>query len=76
MARHATLVEAVEHEAIPDAQYRCSCCDGTIANLSEDTIPAGLDFRLGLVVYECALICNACTARLIEERKRHGSRKP
>ena len=68
MARHATTVEAVEHAAAQGAHYRCSCCDGVIANLSEDTLPLGLDLRLGLVADECALICNACTRRLIEAR--------
>ena len=69
MAHRATTVETVEHKAIPDAQYRCLCCDGVIANLSEDTIPVGLDLKLGLVADECALICNACTTRLIEARR-------
>jgi hypothetical protein len=68
MTRHATEVDAVENKAIPGTQYRCSCCDGEIANLSEETIPVGLDLRLGLVADECALICNACTTRLIEAR--------
>jgi uncharacterized protein with PIN domain len=67
MARHATTVNAVEQN-LPAAQYRCLCCDGVIANLSEETIPVGLDLKLGLVADECALICNACTARLIEAR--------
>ena len=67
MARHATTVEA-DHTAAQGAHYRCSCCDGVIADLSEDTLPLGLDLRLGLVADECALICNACTRRLIEAR--------
>ena len=69
MARHATTVDAAEHTMVPDARYRCMCCDGVIANLSEETIPVGLDLRLGLVADECALVCNACTMRLIEARK-------
>jgi len=73
MARHATTVEAVEHVAAQGAHYRCSCCDGVIADLSEDTLPLGLDLRLGLVADECALICNACTRRLIEARALQAS---
>jgi hypothetical protein len=66
MARQATTTDAVDH--IPQAQYRCICCDGTIENLSEETLPVGLDLRLGLVTDECALVCNACTAKLIDAR--------
>ena len=73
MARHATTIEAVEHDIIPETQYRCWCCDGVIENLSEETVPSGIDLKLGLVAYECALICNACTTRLIELRKASGA---
>jgi hypothetical protein len=72
MARHATTVEAVDRTAAQGAHYRCSCCDGVIEDLSEDTLPLGLDLRLGLVADECALICNACTRRLIEARSRQA----
>ena len=68
MAHRATTVETAENKAIRQAQYRCLCCDGVIADLSEDTLPLGLDLRLGLVADECALICDACTRRLIEAR--------
>jgi hypothetical protein len=68
MARHASTVDAVEQKMVPAAQYRCLCCGGVIANLSEETLPVGLDLKLGLVADECALICNACTVRLIEAR--------
>jgi uncharacterized protein with PIN domain len=69
MARHATTVETVEHATVGEPQHRCMCCDGVIANLSEEAIPTGLDLRLGLVADECALICNACTTKLIEARQ-------
>jgi hypothetical protein len=45
------------------------CCDGVIANLPVEAFSIGLDLGLGLVSDECALICNDCTARLIEARK-------
>jgi hypothetical protein len=69
MSDRATTVETAEDEAIQQTQYRCLCCDGVIASLSEETIPVGLDLKLGLVADECALICNACTTRLIEARR-------
>ena len=69
MARHVTTIETVEHHIPAEPHYRCSCCDGVIENLSEETIPVGLDLKLGLVADECALICNACTTRLIKARK-------
>jgi hypothetical protein len=69
MAGHATTVDVVAHDIIGEAQHRCMCCGGVIANLSEETIPVGLDLKLGLVTDECALICNACTTRLIEARR-------
>jgi hypothetical protein len=68
MSRPA-IVDAVEHTIVAEARYRCICCDGVIANLSEESIPTGLDLKLGLVADECALICNACTTKLIEARK-------
>jgi hypothetical protein len=72
MSRPAT-VDAVEHAIVTEAHYRCMCCDGVIANLSEESIPTGLDLKLGLVADECALICNACTMKLIEARKLEAS---
>jgi hypothetical protein len=36
--------------------------------LSDQAGAVGLDLRLGLASDECALICNDCTARLIEAR--------
>jgi hypothetical protein len=71
MTRQATTIDAVDH--ISRAQYRCMCCDGAIENLSEETIPVGLDLRLGLVTDECALVCNACTAKLIDARTPQAS---
>ena len=75
MSRPAT-VDAVEHTIVGEAHYRCICCDGVIANLSEESIPTGLDLKLGLVADECALICNACTTRLIEAQKLQAPPSP
>jgi hypothetical protein len=36
--------------------------------MADDAAEVGLDLRLGLVSDECALICNGCTAKLIEAR--------
>jgi hypothetical protein len=47
---------------------RCLCCDGIIAAISDQDAAVGLDLKLGLVSDECALICNDCTAKLIEAR--------
>jgi len=57
---------------------RCLCCDGVISDLSEQAAAVGLDLKLGLVSDECALICNACTAQLIEARalQTEAPRKP
>ncbi len=69
MARHAAVAD-IPHDTIDQhAQHRCMCCDGVIANLTDEALSIGLDLRLGLVSDECALICNDCTARLIEARK-------
>ena len=47
---------------------KCLCCGGAISGLSDEDVSVGLDLSLGLVSDESALICNACTARLIEAR--------
>jgi hypothetical protein len=45
------------------------CCNGVIANVPDEAFSIRLDLRLGLVSDECALICNDCTARLVEARR-------
>jgi|GEM_PF-5505421 len=47
------------------AQHRCACCDGVIADLTDDGA-IGLDARIGLVSDQCAFVCKDCTASLIE----------
>jgi len=47
-------------------QHRCLCCTGIITGLSDRDLSVGLNATLGLVSDECALICNDCTASLIE----------
>jgi hypothetical protein len=69
MVRHAALADSPKVIIDPDAQHRCMCCDGVITNLSDEAFSIGLDLKLGLVSDECALICNDCTARLVEARK-------
>jgi len=70
MARHATMTDIPGDLVDSAAQHRCMCCDGIIAGLPDEVFSVGLDLRLGLVSDECALICNDCTARLVEARKR------
>ena len=53
-------------QVVPEPQYQCACCEGIIENLSSEAIPSGLDLKLSFFADECVLICNACTARLIE----------
>ena len=79
MTRHEAVTDICDRHATSDLQHRCICCDGVIENLSDETISIGLDLKLGLVSDECALICNACTAKLVEarqlqERPSHGRR--
>jgi hypothetical protein len=69
MVRHAALADSPKVIIDPDAQHRCICCDGVITNLSDEAFSIGLELKLGLVSDECALICNACTAKLVEARK-------
>jgi hypothetical protein len=69
MARHAAVVDRPGDNIDPDAQHRCMCCGGVIANFPEEAFSIGLDLKLGLVSDECALICNDCTAKLVEARR-------
>ena len=72
MAQHEAAADVSNHRAIADLHRRCMCCDGVLENLSDETISVGLDLKLGVVSDECALICNACTRRLVEARKLQG----
>ena len=69
MAHRAAMADRPGDVIDPDAQHRCTCCDGVIANLPEEALSIGLDLKLGLVSDECALICNKCTAKLAEARR-------
>jgi hypothetical protein len=69
MPRHAAMADVSDQRTNSDLQHRCMCCGKIVENLSDDTISIGLNLELGLVSDECALICNDCTARLVEARK-------
>jgi hypothetical protein len=56
-------------QAEPQPLYRCACCEGIIENLSSDTMPSGPDPRFGFISDECLLICNACTAQLVQANR-------
>jgi len=71
MSRHvAPLGEESRSE---DAPRRCLSCNGIIDGLADQDLGIGLNIKLGLVSDECALICNACTAKLIEMRPAAGA---
>jgi hypothetical protein len=77
MTRHRNLVGVVAEPLASERLPRCLCCEGLIAAISDQDTAVGLDLKLGLVSDECALICNGCTARLIEARasQREAPRK-
>ncbi|MCP3469173.1 hypothetical protein NLM33_02395 [Bradyrhizobium sp. CCGUVB1N3] len=68
MVRHISQVYDAAADPRPDTQHRCLNCNGVIAGLADQDLGLGLDTRVGLVSDECALICNVCTAKLIETR--------
>jgi hypothetical protein len=72
MARRRNAVAVVADPPASDRLPRCWCCDGVIPDLSDQAAAVGLDLTLGLVSDECALICNGCTAKLIEARTLQG----
>ena len=53
-------------------QHRCLYCDRIIPDLPDMDLTVWLDVKLGLVSDEIALVCNACTAQLIEMRAREA----
>ena len=70
MSRHVAAVR--EESGSVEAPRRCLSCNGIIAGLADQDLGIGLNIKLGLVSDECALICNACTAKLIETRPPAG----
>jgi hypothetical protein len=78
MTSHRNVAGVVADPPASERLPRCMCCDGAISDLSDQAGAVGLDLRLGLVSDECALICNDCTAKLIEARALQGDmrRKP
>jgi hypothetical protein len=68
MTRRRNAIGDAADPPASDKLPRCLRCDGVISDLSDQAGAVGLDLRLELVSDECALICNDCTARLIEAR--------
>jgi hypothetical protein len=66
MTRHDLSEATADPHA--DTQYRCLSCNGIIPGLADQDLAIGLNIKLGLVSDECALICNECTAKLIEAK--------
>jgi len=74
MTRHDLLGrEAAAADSHADTQYRCLSCNGIIPGLADQDLSIGLNMKLGLVSDECALICDECTAKLIEAQAQEGS---
>lgn len=68
MSRHiAQTYEAADDRRV-EARPRCSSCNGIIAGLADQDLGIGLNIELGLVSDECALVCDECTAKLIDAR--------
>ena len=66
MAANISLA-AADDQKIND-RYRCLSCNGIIAGLADQDLASGLNIELGLVSDECGLVCNECTAKLIQAR--------
>ena len=66
MSRHVAQLR--EQSGSTEAPPRCLSCNGIFEGLSGQDLGIGLNLKLGLVSDECALICNACTAKLMEMR--------
>ena len=73
MTRDVSVMHDLADQGASDMQHRCSHCDRVIPALADEDLAAGLDVKLGLVSDECALICNECTARLIETQMREAA---
>ena len=76
MTRDVSAIHDLANQSASDTRHRCSCCDRIIPLLPDEDLAVGLDVKLGLVSDECALICNACTASLIETRMREVAISP
>jgi hypothetical protein len=72
MSRHVAPAPGAADERWVEAPHRCLSCNGIIAGQAEQDLGMGLNLGLGLVSDECALICNECTAKLIEPRPAAG----
>jgi hypothetical protein len=72
MTRDAPLARDPADQGASDTQHRCLNCDRVIPVLADEDLAIGLDPKLGLVSDECALVCNECTAKLIETRSREA----
>ena len=66
MPRHIPLANETADRRRVEAQHRYLSCNGIIACLADTDLAIGLDVKLGLVSDECALVCNACTAKLAQ----------
>jgi hypothetical protein len=73
MTRDISVMHDLADQGASDMLHRCSYCDHVIPALADEDLAAGLDVKLGLVSDECALICNECTANLIETRMREAA---
>ncbi|MDI3558995.1 hypothetical protein [Bradyrhizobium sp. Arg816] len=72
MSRHVAPAQGAADGRWEDVQRRCLSCNGIIESLGDQDLDIGLNAKLGLVSDECALVCNACTAKLIEMRPAGG----
>ncbi|WP_426609621.1 hypothetical protein [Bradyrhizobium sp. McL0616] len=72
MSRHIAPAQDAADGCWEDFQHRCLSCNGIIEGLGDQDLGIGLNIKLGLVSDECALICNGCTAKLIETRPPAG----
>jgi predicted Rossmann-fold nucleotide-binding protein len=75
MTRDSPVPDDVAGRFGSGAQHRCVCCDRVIASLPDEVLSMGLNTTLGLVSEECALICNGCTAGLMEAAARVTGRR-
>jgi hypothetical protein len=73
MTRHDLRRREGAADPRTDTQYKCFSCNGIIPGLADQDLAIGLNMKVGLVSDECALICNECTAKLIEAQTPQGS---